>query len=252
MERRPVRIASVCAATTRCATFLRRHALGHRQHHRRRRAGYLDVRRPEVHRRSAAGRFRSPRCLVPIAAVVVQRSRLQASVEETPVPRLVAVGAGEKIQRARCRRRQFGVLLAAALQSRSSTGSSRSARSCLALFACAWVLRARNVLGIMGWHAGWNWLLAVGFGLPLTRHSTWAFQRLFGRSASRGEPGLAHGRGGRVPRPASLCLAAYFPGHRLACCSRRGALLRPGKSSIASCTFAALPVANVAPAPPPV
>jgi membrane protease YdiL (CAAX protease family) len=36
------------------------------------------------------------------------------------------------------------------------------------LFACAWVLRARNVLGIMGWHAGWNWLLAVGFGLPVT------------------------------------------------------------------------------------
>ena len=37
-----------------------------------------------------------------------------------------------------------------------------------ALFACAWVLRARSVLGIMGWHAGWNWLLAIGFGLPLT------------------------------------------------------------------------------------
>lgn len=36
------------------------------------------------------------------------------------------------------------------------------------LFACAWVLRTRNVLGIMGWHAGWNWLLAIGFGLPLT------------------------------------------------------------------------------------
>jgi membrane protease YdiL (CAAX protease family) len=37
-----------------------------------------------------------------------------------------------------------------------------------ALFACAWVLRTRDVLGIMGWHAGWNWLLAVGFGLPVT------------------------------------------------------------------------------------
>jgi len=36
------------------------------------------------------------------------------------------------------------------------------------LFACMWVLRTRSVLGIMGWHAGWNWLLAVGFGLPLT------------------------------------------------------------------------------------
>ena len=37
-----------------------------------------------------------------------------------------------------------------------------------ALFACAWVLRTRSVLGIMGWHAGWNWLLTVGFGLPVT------------------------------------------------------------------------------------
>ncbi|MBC8025239.1 MAG: CPBP family intramembrane metalloprotease [Steroidobacteraceae bacterium] len=37
-----------------------------------------------------------------------------------------------------------------------------------ALFACAWVLRTRNILGIMGWHAGWNWLLAIGFGLPVT------------------------------------------------------------------------------------
>ena len=36
------------------------------------------------------------------------------------------------------------------------------------LFACAWVLRTRSVLGIMGWHAGWNWLLAIGFGLPVT------------------------------------------------------------------------------------
>jgi membrane protease YdiL (CAAX protease family) len=37
-----------------------------------------------------------------------------------------------------------------------------------ALFACAWVLRTRNLLGIMGWHSGWNWLLAIGFGLPVS------------------------------------------------------------------------------------
>lgn len=37
-----------------------------------------------------------------------------------------------------------------------------------ALFCCAWVLRTRNLFGVMGWHAGWNWLLAVGFGLPVT------------------------------------------------------------------------------------
>ncbi|MGH7242293.1 MAG: CPBP family intramembrane glutamic endopeptidase [Phycisphaerales bacterium] len=37
-----------------------------------------------------------------------------------------------------------------------------------ALFCCAWALRSRSVLGVMGWHTGWNWLIAVGFGLPLT------------------------------------------------------------------------------------
>ena len=37
-----------------------------------------------------------------------------------------------------------------------------------ALFACAWSLRAGNIWGVMGWHVGWNWLLATGFQLPVT------------------------------------------------------------------------------------
>ena len=36
------------------------------------------------------------------------------------------------------------------------------------LFACAWTLRSGNIWGVMGWHAGWNWLLATGFQLPVT------------------------------------------------------------------------------------
>ena len=36
------------------------------------------------------------------------------------------------------------------------------------LFASAWSLRAGNVWGVMGWHTGWNWLLATGFELPVT------------------------------------------------------------------------------------
>lgn len=36
------------------------------------------------------------------------------------------------------------------------------------LFACAWALRSGNLWGVMGWHAGWNWLIAVGFELPIT------------------------------------------------------------------------------------
>lgn len=37
-----------------------------------------------------------------------------------------------------------------------------------ALFACGWALNAGHLWGVMGWHAGWNWLLATGFELPLS------------------------------------------------------------------------------------
>ena len=37
-----------------------------------------------------------------------------------------------------------------------------------ALFACCWALKAGNIRGVMGWHVGWNWLLATGFELPVT------------------------------------------------------------------------------------
>ena len=35
-------------------------------------------------------------------------------------------------------------------------------------FACAWAIRSGNIWGVMGWHAGWNWLLGTGFDLPVT------------------------------------------------------------------------------------
>lgn len=35
-------------------------------------------------------------------------------------------------------------------------------------FACCWALKARNVWGVMGWHAGWNWLIGTGFEVPVT------------------------------------------------------------------------------------
>lgn len=37
-----------------------------------------------------------------------------------------------------------------------------------AAFTCAWAIRADNIWGAMGWHTGWNWLLATGFELPVT------------------------------------------------------------------------------------
>lgn len=36
------------------------------------------------------------------------------------------------------------------------------------LFACAWAWRAGSIWGVMGWHAGWNWLTGVGFAVPIT------------------------------------------------------------------------------------
>lgn len=36
------------------------------------------------------------------------------------------------------------------------------------LFACAWAWRADSIWGVMGWHAGWNWLTGVGFAVPIT------------------------------------------------------------------------------------
>lgn len=37
-----------------------------------------------------------------------------------------------------------------------------------AVFGCCWVIRSGNIWGVMGWHSGWNWLLAVGFEWRVT------------------------------------------------------------------------------------
>ena len=40
------------------------------------------------------------------------------------------------------------------------------------LFTCCWALKAGSIWGVMGWHAGWNWLLGVGFEVPVTGFDT--------------------------------------------------------------------------------
>lgn len=37
-----------------------------------------------------------------------------------------------------------------------------------ALFASAWAISSNNIWGAMGWHSGWNWILATGFDVPVT------------------------------------------------------------------------------------
>jgi membrane protease YdiL (CAAX protease family) len=93
-----------------------------------------------------------------------------------------------------------------------------------ALFACAWVLRTRSVLGIMGWHAGWNWLLAVGFGLPITGLDV----GIPGLLAEMQPVGAFWLTGGPQGPEASVVCLGYFV---LGITAMR---LQPGNSSIAS------------------
>lgn len=37
-----------------------------------------------------------------------------------------------------------------------------------ALFASAWSISSNNIWGVMGWHVGWNWIIATGFDVPVT------------------------------------------------------------------------------------
>ena len=36
------------------------------------------------------------------------------------------------------------------------------------VFACLLVLKSRHIWGAMGWHSSWNWLIGVGFEIPIT------------------------------------------------------------------------------------
>jgi membrane protease YdiL (CAAX protease family) len=51
---------------------------------------------------------------------------------------------------------------------RGQHGLATASNFLFGVFCCCWVLRSGNVLGAMGWHSGWNWILATGFGLPLS------------------------------------------------------------------------------------
>jgi hypothetical protein len=72
---------------------------------------------------------------------------------------------------------KFGVIAAVAISSlvfallhfgRDVTWLSFANVYLFAVFACSWSLRTGNIWGAMGWHAGWNGLLAVGFEIKVT------------------------------------------------------------------------------------
>ncbi|HLJ88857.1 MAG TPA: type II CAAX endopeptidase family protein [Candidatus Angelobacter sp.] len=110
--------------------------------------------------------FGSPRALAGIAVLLVSFA-VQSSTEELLFRGWMMSALAYK----------FGVVPAVLVSSLTFTllhfepASSRLFMPNLFLFgvfACCWSLRTGNIWGVMGWHAGWNWLLGVGFELPVT------------------------------------------------------------------------------------
>lgn len=91
------------------------------------------------------------------------------------------------------------------------------------VFCCVWVLRSRSLLGVMGWHAGWNWLLAVGFGLPVTGIDV-GIPALLVALKPVGADWLSGGAEG--PEGSVVCVA-YFIGAILALCLSKKANQSP-------------------------
>lgn len=110
--------------------------------------------------------FASPRALLSIAALLPCFA-VQSAVEEMIFRGWLLSGIARKLN----------VPLAVVLSSATFTllhyerhqhWAATTAIFLFAVFACAWSRRAGSVWGVMGWHATWNWLLGVGFELPIT------------------------------------------------------------------------------------
>jgi hypothetical protein len=110
--------------------------------------------------------WHQPASLLPILALLVGFA-VQASAEELLFRGWLLPSLARKFNVA------TGVVVSSALFAllHFSRGQSLLVTVALLLFGvfCAlWAIRARDLAGVMGWHSGWNWLLATGFGLPLT------------------------------------------------------------------------------------
>lgn len=92
-------------------------------------------------------------------------------------------------------------------------------------FACAWVIRAGNIWGAMGWHAGWNWLLGTGFELPVTGLQV-DLPALLVKLTPQGAPILTGAAEG--PEGSWLCSAFFLAGIAALWLWRR----KPGQASV--------------------
>lgn len=72
--------------------------------------------------------------------------------------------------------------------------------------ACFWALKARSIWGVMGWHVGWNWLLATGFELPVTGFDA-GVSALLVKLIPQGPEILTGGANG--PESSAICLMFF-------------------------------------------
>lgn len=110
--------------------------------------------------------WQTPASLLPILALVISFA-VQASTEELLFRGWLLSSQTRKFNVA------TGIVVSSALFALLHFSRGQSALVSFGLlmfgvFCALWAWRARSVVGVMGWHSGWNWLLAVGFGLPLT------------------------------------------------------------------------------------
>ena len=218
VERRPVESIGICGRR-RPRDFLRGHAIGL--------AGLFGVVMViwiagGLQFTGVAPAFSQPASLVPIALLLFTFA-LQSSVEELLFRGWLLSVLSKK----------FNVPIAVVVSSALFSLMHFNPRThwlvsvgtfLFGLFGCAWVLRTRSVLGIMGWHSGWNWLLAVGFGLPLSGIDV-GLPALLVDLQPVGPDWLTGGTQG--PEASVVCFGYFILGIALM-------WRQPGKSSIAS------------------
>ncbi|HTT98580.1 MAG TPA: type II CAAX endopeptidase family protein [Rhizomicrobium sp.] len=151
--------------------------------------------------------FQSPMALASIAALCVSFA-LQSSAEELVFRGWALSAIAPKL----------GIVLAVILSSavflllHSGRGAAPLVylnTGLFALFACAWAIRRGHIWGVMGWHSGWNWILAVGFESRVTGLDT-HLPALFVQMHSTGPGYLTGGADG--PEGSIVCTAVLLAG----------------------------------------
>jgi uncharacterized protein len=86
------------------------------------------------------------------------------------------------------------------------------------LFPCVLAISTREIWTVMGWHSGWNWLLAVGFETPETGLNT-GLPALLVTMTPAGGPALNGGVAG--PEGSLVTTVAFVAGILLILAKRR-------------------------------